>query len=61
MHFRALTDVSGGCVFIGKLVEFSGSHGVHLNEGDAPTAPLFLRVIDREEGLEEQIDNSLGD
>lgn len=58
---EALTDVSGSCMLVGKLVELSGSHGVHLNEGDAPTAPLFLWLIDRQEGLEEQIGNSFAD
>lgn len=59
MH-TALTYVSGGCVFVGMLVELPGSHGVHLDEGDASTAPLPLRLVDGEEGLEEQIDNALG-
>lgn len=43
MH-TALTYVSGGCVFVGMLVELPGSHGVHLDEGDASTAPLPLSV-----------------
>lgn len=47
-------------MFVGVLVELPRSHGVHLDEGDAPTAPLPLRLVDREEGLEEQIDNALG-
>lgn len=47
-------------MFVGVLVELPGSHGVHLNEGDAPTAPLPLRLVDGEEGLEEQIDDALG-
>lgn len=54
----ALTYVSGGCVFVGVLVELPGSHGVHLDEGDAATAPLRVRLVDREEGLEEQIHNA---
>lgn len=57
----ALTYISGGCVLVGILVELPGSHGVHLDERDATTAPLPLRLVDGEEGLEEQIDNALGD
>lgn len=45
---------------MGIQVELPGSHGVHLDEGDAPTAPLPLRIVDREEGFEEQIDDALG-
>lgn len=45
---------------MGMLVELPGSHGVHLDEGDAPTAPLALGIVDGEEGLVEQIDNALG-
>lgn len=56
----ALTYVGGSRVFIGKLVELSGPHGVHLDEGDAATAPLLLRFVDREKGLKEQIDNAFG-
>lgn len=59
--YTELTYVRGGCVFVGILVELPGTHRVHLNEGDAPTAPLLLRLVDREEGLEEQIDNAVGD
>lgn len=58
--FRALTYVSWGCVFVGELIELSGSHRVHLDESDASTTPL-LRLVDREKGLKEQIDNALGD
>lgn len=57
---RTLTYVSGGRVFVGVQVELPGGHGVHLDEGDAPTAPLPLRLVDREEGLEEQIDDAPG-
>lgn len=46
---------------MGELVELPGSHGVHLEEGDAAAAPLALRVVDGEEGLEEQVDDALGD
>lgn len=56
-----LTYVSGCCVFVNVLVELPGSHGVHLDESDAPAAPLLLRLIDREEGLEEQTDDPLAD
>lgn len=56
----ALTNVGGRCVFVGMQVELPGSHGVHLDEGDAPTAPLPLRLVDGEKGLEEQIDNAFG-
>lgn len=42
------------------LVEFPGGHGVHLNEGDAAVAPLLLGLIDREEGLEQEVDDTLG-
>lgn len=45
---------------VGMLVEPPGSHGLHLNEGDAPTAPLPLGLVDGEEGLEEQVNNALG-
>lgn len=48
-------------MFVGELVELPGSHGVHLEEGDAAAAPLALRVVDGEEGLEEQVDDALGD
>lgn len=58
---HALTDISGGCVFVGILVELPRGRGVHLDERDATTAPLPLRLVDGEEGLEEQIDNALGD
>lgn len=58
---RALTYISGGCVLVSILVELPRSHGVHLDERDATTAPLPLRLVDGEEGLEEQIDNALGD
>lgn len=44
---------------VNVLVELPGSHGVHLDQSDAPAAPLFLRLIDREERLEEQLDNPL--
>lgn len=43
-----------------KLVELPGRHGVHLDEGDAPAAPLFLRFVDGEEGLKEQVHNPFG-
>lgn len=56
----ALTNVGGRCVFVGMQVELPGSHGVHLDKGDAPTAPLPLRLVDGEKGLEEQIDNAFG-
>jgi len=56
----ALTYVRRGCVSVHVLVELPGSHGVHLDEGDAAGAPLLLRLVDGEEGLEEQIDNALG-
>lgn len=56
-----LTYVGGGGVFVGVLVEFPRSHGVHLDEGDAATAPLFLWLVDGQEGLEKQINNALGD
>ncbi len=45
---------------MGELVELPGSHGVHLDEGDAAAAPLPLRLIHGEEGLEEQIHDALG-
>lgn len=45
---------------ISKLVEFPGSHGVHLDEGDAAVTPLLLRLVDREERLEQQVDDTLG-
>ncbi len=61
IRLHALTYVSGRCVFVSKLVELPGSHGVHLDEGDAATAPLPLRFVDGEEGLEEQIDDAFGD
>lgn len=48
-------------MLVGILVELPRSHGVHLDERDATTAPLPLRLVDGEEGLEEQIDNALGD
>lgn len=57
----ALTYLSWGCVFVSILIELPGSHWIHLDEGDAPTAPLLLWLVDREKGLKEQIDNTLGD
>lgn len=57
----ALTYVGGGCVYVGVLVELPGSHGVHLDEGDAATTPLLLRLVDREEGFEKEVDDALGD
>lgn len=47
-------------MFVGELVELPGSHGVHLDEGDAAAAPLPLRLVDGEEGLEEQVHDALG-
>lgn len=58
--YAAPTYVSRGCVFVDTLVELPGSHRIHLDEGDAAAAPLPLRLIDREEGLEEQIGDALG-
>lgn len=46
---------------VGKLVEPPGSHGVHLEERDAAAAPLPLRLVDGEEGLEEQVHDAPGD
>lgn len=54
------TYVSGSGVFVGKLVELPGSHGVHLDEGDAAAAPLFLRFVDGEKGLKEQVHDPFG-
>lgn len=61
-QYRTLepTYVGGGSVFMGMLVEFPRSYGVHLDEGDAATAPLFLWLVDGQEGLEKQIDDALG-
>lgn len=56
-----LTDVSGGRVFVGALIEPSCCQSVHLDEGDAATAPLSLRLVDREEGLEEKFSDAFGD
>lgn len=42
-------------------VELPGSHGVHLDEGDAAAAPLRLRLVDGEEGPEEQVGDALAD
>lgn len=41
-HPDVLTNVGGGSVSVGKLVELPGSHGVHLDERDAAAAPLPL-------------------
>ena len=63
-HWRthtARTYVSWGSVPVSVLVELPGSHGIHLDEGDAPAAPLPLRLVDGEEGLKEQIHDTLGD
>lgn len=46
---------------VGKLVKFPGSHGVHLDERDAARAPLLLRLVDGEEGFEEQVHDAPGD
>ena len=46
---------------VGILVELAGGAGVHLDQGDAAAAPLHLRLVDREEGLEEQVHDALGD
>lgn len=58
---RVLTDVGGGGVSVGELVELPGSHGVHLDERDAAAAPLSLRLVDGEERLEEEVDDPFGD
>lgn len=42
-------------------VELPGSHGVHLDEGDAAAAPLRLRLVDGEEGPQEQVGDALAD
>lgn len=57
----ALTYVGWSCVSVGMLIELPGSHVIHLDEGDAAAAPLSLRLVHREEGLEEQVDNALTD
>lgn len=56
-----LTDVGRGSVSVGKLVKLPGSHGVHLEERDAARAPLLLRLVDGEEGFEEQVHDAPGD
>lgn len=56
-----LTDVGGVQVEVDVQVEFPGSHGVHLDEGDAAAGPLRLRLIEGEEGLQEQVGDALAD
>lgn len=56
-----LTYVSGTCVYVDVLVELSGGHRVHLDQGDAPPAPLCCGLVGGEEGLEEQVDDALRD
>lgn len=46
---------------VGELVELPGGHGVHLDERDAAAAPLPLRLVDGEEGFEEQVHDPFGD
>ena len=48
-------------MFVGKLVELPSGQGVHLDERDAAAAPLPLRFVDGEEGLEEQVHDAPGD
>lgn len=48
-------------MFTGKLIELSGRHGIHLAESDAAIAPLLVRFVDGEKGIEEQTDNAFGD
>lgn len=60
-RLHSLTYVGWGCVHGCVLVELPGSHGVHLDEGDAATAPLPLSLVDREEGVEEEVDDALRD
>lgn len=56
-----LTDVGGVQVEVDVQVELPGSHGVHLDEGDAAAGPLRLRLVEGEEGLQEQVGDALAD
>lgn len=56
-----LTDVGGRHKLVDVQVEDPGGHGVHLDEGDAAVAPLRIWLVDREEGLREQVGDALGD
>lgn len=50
----------GGCgVHVGVAIKLACGSGVHLDQGDAALAPHGLRLSEREEGAEEQVDDSL--